>query len=694
MKKTLLTILLALAAAVQAPAYDLPSSTGTHRVSFQADTAGFNEYTREIGLEGNVRLEEFSADDKQLKLIRARTLTVNMASRTIVAPSDFVMDDATGTVYGKSAFFDYGNNSGTISGGRFLHKNFIFRGRSVSFDKDGYVYKKASLTSCDEEPPHYRLRASRLYLAPERYFLAYNTVFFVGKIPVFYFPVIYKPLGRGTPFVSSFFPGYDERNGFFIKSNYVYRVSPQTRVKAYLDYFSRRGVGMGGELDYRRPEKNISNISAYRIREYGASMDRWGLNGGYWHSFNRFNESDPAQYYSQSFFRLISDPSFNNDFFRTNPFAISMDKQASVAFTRKTNYTVTRVSAYGRDERSVENPERFKKAYESAPRLDFNTVPFSVLKLPVLNSFSGYFESAKEVDTPYYQKKGRGAWTVSKTVPLSRNVILSPSVFYDQAVFLSTAAVLDDAWIGRYGGSVNLRYDKLWGSLDLRYSLRRRMRENSFSVDRSSSDKGQELSSLYADLFIMPRHNTYFRARTSFDMRDYYTASFTRRLQPLTVEAYYAPRPSLDLYAEDSYSFADGNRSFVSQVSLGAGEHYFGAGVANYSTDSAAWVLSNTMGFRPWRGSKWRLEGVLRYRAVPAGFLEFSSFRFFEKAVSLYRDFHDFRTRWDYRVRAGGVKEFFFFVNLKMNDPVRYDSLDEKSRQFWHPWRQEGAVRD
>jgi hypothetical protein len=694
MNKKILVVLLMTGAALPAAAYELPSSTGTHRVRFEADSAGFNEYTRVIDLEGNVRLEELSAEGKQQKLIRARSLTVNMASRTIVSSSDFVMDDDTGTVYGKSAFFDYGNNSGVINEGRFLVKNFVFRGRSVKFDRDGYTYKKAGLTSCDEDPPHYRLRASRLYLAPERYFLAYNTVFFLGRIPVFYFPVIYKPLGGGTPFVSSFYPGYDERNGFFVKSNYAYKVNPETRVKVYLDYFAKRGVGMGGELDYRKPEKNISNISLYRIREYGRETDRWGINGGYWHSFSRFNESDPAQYYSQSFFRLLSDPAFNNDFFRTNPFAISPDKQASLAFTRKTNYTVTRLSVTGKDERSVADPEKFRRSYESAPRLDFNAMPFSMLRLPVLNSFGGYFENVREAGLPYYQKKGRGAWTVSKTVPLSRRVILSPSVFYDQSVLLSTASATGNSWVGRYGGNFNMRYDRLWGSLDLRYSVQRRKKENSFSLDVSSADKGQELESVYADLFIMPRHNAYFRMRTSYDLRTFKTASFADRMAPLIAEVYYAPRPSLDLYAEDSYSFSSGNRSFVAQATTGGKETYFGAGVANYSSDEKAWVISNTMGFRPWRNSRWRAEAVLRYRMVPNGVFEFESFRFFDKALTLYRDFHDFRTRWDFRVRSGGVKEFYFFVNLKMNDPVRYDSLEEKSRQYWHPWRQEGALRD
>lgn len=694
MKRTLYSLVLALAAALPAAAYDLPSATGTHRVRFEADAAGFNEYTRAIDLEGNVRLEELSPEGRQLKLVRARELTVDMASRTITAPSDFVLDDDTGTVYGKSGFFDYGKDTGYIREGRFHHHNFIFRGRLVSFDPGGYVYKKASLTSCDEDPPHYRLRASRIYLAPERYFLAYNTVFFLGRIPIFYFPVIYKPMGRGTPFVSSFFPGYDERNGLFVKSNYMYRVNPNTRVKAYLDYFSRRGVGMGGEFDYRQAEKNITNLALYRIREHGRETDRWGINGGYWHAFNRFNESDPAQYYGQAFFRLLSDPSFNNDFFRTNPFAVSPDKQASVAFTRKTNYTVTRLSAYGRDERSAADPEKFRKAYESAPRLDFNAVPFSLPGLPVLHSFGGFFENARDVGLPYYQKKGRAGWTVSKNLPLSRRVIMSPSVFYEQSIFLSTAASAGDTWIGRYGGAFNLRYDRFWGSLDVRYSYVRRLKENKFTDDLGAADKGQESDLLSGDLFIMPRRNAYFRARTGYDLRNYYAGSFAGRLSPLITEAYYAPRTSLDLYAQNSYSFASGNQAFVTQATAGGKETYFGVGAANYNTDSEAWVLSNTFGFSPWRASKWRAEAVLRYRMVPDGFAKFEAFKFFEKAITLYRDFHDFRTRWDFRVRAGGVNEFFFFVNLKMNDPVRYDSLEEKTRQFWHPWRQEGSMRD
>ena len=693
MKNNLLVALLLAGAVAPAAAYDLPVSTGTHRVHFNSDYAKFNEYTRAIDLEGNVKLEEFSADDKPVKLIRARFLTVNMDSRTVVSPSDFVMDDDTGTVYGKSGTMNYGTESGKITDGRFAYRNFIFRGRSVEFDKSGYIYKKASITSCDEEPPHYKLRSSRVKLVPDNYFLAYNNVFFVGKIPVFYLPVLYRPLVGGTPFVSIFRPGYDQRNGLFVKSTFVYRVSTTTRAKLFLDYFSRRGIGTGGELDYRKPEKNITNISVYRIKEHGNPVQRWGANGGYWHLLNRFNESDPAQYYSQGAFRLLSDPQVNNDFFRSNPFAVSPDEQASVAVTRKTNYTLTRLSASGRETNTADYT-RFQKANSSIPRLDFNTVPFTVLKLPVLNTFGGYFENARDEGLPYTQKRGNGVWNVSKAVPIAPRLTLSPSVFYNQSVFISTMSGSNDTWVGRYGGGATLRYDRFWGSLDLGYAYTRRMRNNKLENASGAPDRGQEVNSLSSQLFLMPRFNTYFKLSTAYDLRDYFNASFTRRLAPITAEAYYAPRAGIDVFATETYSLAGGSKSFVSQVNFGGKEDYFGFGVANYSTDPRGWVLNNTLGFRPGKTSAWRLELALRYRMLNDGGLNFSEINFFEKAVTLYKDFHDFRTRWNYRERSGGVREFFFYLNLKISEPSRKDDLEEKSREFWHPWRAEGELRD
>ena len=677
----------------QAQAYDLPSATGTHHMDFSADDGHFNEYTRVINLKGNAHIREISPEGKTVKVIRAVELSVNMASHTALFPGDFVMDDDTSTIYGKSGTFDYGSGSGIVSGGRQAYKNFVFRGSRMEFNDRRYLYRKASLTSCDDEPPHYRIKASRIYLVPNRYFLAYNNVFYLGGVPLLYFPVLYRPLGEGTPVTSSFHPGYDQRNGFYIKSNFGYKFTPNVRGKLFLDYFDKKGVGTGAEVDYYKPEKNVSNLSVYRIRETGAQRgDRWGVNGGYWHSFNRFSESDPARYYSQSFFRLLSDPQFNNDFFRNNPFAISPDAQASVAFTRQSNYTTTRLSV---SEHYARSPDltHFDKDREAAPRLDFNTAPFKLGPLPVLNSFSGFFESAKDPSPGYYQRRGGGTWTMAKSLPLVKHLTLSPSVFYNQSVFIATSSHSDNQFIGRYGSNLNMRYDRFWGALDLGYSYLRRLEVNRLTPDLSAPDRGEEASSLNSSVFIMPRSNFYAKMQTAYDLRDSFHAIFSKRLSPLVSELYYSLSKGLEVYFEDSYVFAEGNRSFVAQINAGDQVNYIRSGIANYNSDPDVYIFNQGLGFRPRVNSSWRVEGALRVKAVASGTLKFSDFTFFEKSVILYRNFHDFKTMWTVRWRPG-VRDFHFLINFKMNAPAAKDDLDEHSKKYWTPWRQEGEARD
>lgn len=695
MRAVLLALFILSAAFPEARAYDLPSSTGTHRVEFEADEASFNEYTRIIGLSGHVRLQEKDADNHVMKIIRAKEVSVDMNNKTVTSPSDFVIDSSTGSIYGRSGTVDYGKNKGTIKDARFTYGTFTFRGKEVSFDENRYVYRKASLTSCDAEPPHYRLKTSVIKIVPERYFLAYNCLLYLGKIPVFYFPVLYKPDGEGTPFTTYLFPGYDSRNGPYLKANFAYKINPETKVKVYLDYFSKKGIGTGGEFDFRRPEKNITNISAYRIRESGESFDRWALTGGYWHSFNNYNESASAHYYSQSYFRLLSDPQFNNHYFRSNPFAVSDDKYASVAFTRQSRYTITRLSARRRDIMPDDTAEDFIREEESSPRFDFFAVPFSIKGLPWLNSFSVYVESGREHAYEDYQKKGKAEWTVYKSIPLLRHITLAPSAFVSESMYLSTSTAMPDEWTGRYGGKVNLRLDQRWGSLDLGYAHTQRMRNSVWKDDLDSEDKGQERRGLYADLFIVPDYKTYFRARSGYDTRDYFSASAHDRIQPLVTEISYSPSAYSNFFAQDTYDFHGSSNSFIMQGRIGNRENYFGLGLSNYSSaggDDGAWIFHNTFGIKFYPKATWRLEGILRMRTV-ADEGHNNSLRFFEKTVSLYKDFHDFRTRLSFRSRPGGVKDVFFIVTLKMNEPQKED-LEQKAKEYWRPWREDGADRD
>ncbi len=663
----------------------LSISSQTKRVEFESGFSYYDSKNGDVYLSTGVVVRQIDANDFLLKKITSGEILLKSAESRIVMNSPFVMEDSSGTIKAEKGYYDYSRNEGLLKNGVFNLGRFIFRGKEIKVKDGSYSYRSASLTTCDLEEPHYRIAAHKISLSPGRYFVAYSTIFYLGRVPVFYFPVVYKPLGEGTPVLSQFYPGYDERNGFYIKSNYTYKFNRYSRAKVFLDYFSRKGFGTGTELDYYRPDKNISSISYYRINEYSRESERWGVNGGMWHSFNLENNSA----YFQTYARLLSDPGFNNDFFRSNPFAVSSEKQAGAAFTYNTSKTNTRLSYYTKYLSSQDNLS-FRHAYETAPRLDFNTSQMKILNLPFWNTWSFYAENSK-IDTPYYQNNLYGAWTISMPVKIYKTFNLYPSAFYYQNVHMSTSPSAADSFIGRYGANINARKTNSWGSIDLNFYSLRRNAKNKMSLDRNSSDGGVEKQELSLSVFKIRNSGSYLRFSGGYDLKDYnLQKDFSERFLPFAAEVY-SFSSNREIFLYDSYDISSGNKSFISQINFGGKDEYFGFGLSNYSTEKNEWIVSNSFGFDPRLPGKWRIEGVLRF------WTDFSGSKvktgFFEKSAVIYKDFHDFRTKFNFRVRKD-VKEFFVYLTLKMNDPYRNDEFSRKTDAFWRPWRKPGEARD
>jgi len=663
-------------------AYELPAPPSSHTLQFQADETYFYSKGKVINLKGHVVLDEVYGGSVT-KTIMAEEITVDISSQTAVSPGKIVLKQNGLTVTGDSGEFDYEKGVGIVRKGRLKAGGVIFEGKKLTLSQNRFVYRHASLTTCDYIPPHYRITSSLVDLEPERRFIAFNNFMFIGKIPVFYFPVLYKPMGKGTPFISSFYPGYNERNGFYLKSNYMYRFTPFSRGKIYLDYFSRKGFGTGGEYNYHRKEKNLTNISYYRIREYGNKRERQGMSGGFWHYFGAGKR---YSYYGQSFFRWLSDPGFNNDYFRDNPFSVSAGKEANVAFTLRGLKSVMRVSAASKYTRnSVTN--NFEKSYESAPKLEYSASGIKFRKLPFVHNFNFNFQNSREENVSYYQKKGGADWNVTTNYRISKSFTFYPSFLWNQAVMLSTSAFVSDKWVGRWQSNLVLRYDRLWGNVDLNYFYRERLKSNKLKKDIHSSDSGEEKNSFGVEVFVRPNYRMYFRGVAEYDLRNYISGGFTERLSDISAEFYVKPSLKRSFFIQDVYSPSKGNQSFVAEAEWGQ-ENYLKVGVANYKSDKNDFFISNKIGFAG--GKSWRVEGVARYRARRGKGISLKGVNFYEKSFVLYKDFHDFRTNWRVSSR-NGVKEFSFFVNLKWNPPGK---KTDKADRYWHPWRSKDMMRD
>ena len=77
------------------------------------------------------------------------------------------------------------------------------------------AFRNATMTFCDEEDPHWKIWASKIWLLPGGEFAFLNAVLFIGHVPVMYLPAFYYPKDE-LIFNPTF--GYDARKGYFFNS--------------------------------------------------------------------------------------------------------------------------------------------------------------------------------------------------------------------------------------------------------------------------------------------------------------------------------------------------------------------------------------------------------------------------------------------------------------------------------------------
>lgn len=94
-------------------------------------------------------------------------------------------------------------------------------GRSES---NTIAFKNGVLTFCDDEDPHWNIKASRIWLLPGGEFAFLNALLYVGVVPVFYLPAFYYP--KDELIFNPVF-GHEKRRGYYNQNTfYLYGRKP------------------------------------------------------------------------------------------------------------------------------------------------------------------------------------------------------------------------------------------------------------------------------------------------------------------------------------------------------------------------------------------------------------------------------------------------------------------------------------
>lgn len=674
--------------------YELPPppevSTGTIRLEFSADRVEYESSTGTVRLEGRVVVRESTTT------LRADALTLDTRRRSAKAEGFLLVDDGVAAMHGEGGEFEFESHTGVLYNAKAQAGDWRVSGRRLKIAPGNALdYRGAWFTGCSVEKPHYHFRSSRLKVVPKKHLFATNAVFYLGRVPILYSPFIYKSLKPAHLLRVKIEPGYDRRNGPFVKSTLATEHGPNHSSRLYLDYYSSQGVGAGAELQRRRGLDSRGVLFGYRIRETHNGRERWAILGNQYEAFY-------SSFAFQGRLQLQSDGDFNNHYARASAFRVTpeLNNSAAVVYHRR-NWT-TRL---GTSRIDVAEANRFDyvRQEERAPRLEIQSAPLRIWRLPWLNSFSANAESNVKRGRAYTERLVSGAWEGTRMVPLARGVSFTPKVGYsqtylnrfEQAADFSSTDTVKDAFVGRWSTEGNLRFATIIGDWDFGHRFQRRQKANTLTDDAGAIDHGIETNLIFLQDAFRPTRRILARVGSGYDHRVFRDRSlgFRERVQPILGELIYTPRGPWSVVLRDEYALQDGNRSVIASAQYGEDDGRFvGAGAVYNRAQPDSYFGDLRFGWANSTGS-WRVGGALRGLAVSRGGpQELSRLRLFEKELQLSRRWHDFFTRAIVRLRPGGVKEFQIRIEMILPTFDRARAARRDWEAEWFPERASGAV--
>ncbi len=657
-------------------------------------------------------------------MIHESTYTVRadevwLDDRTRVARSrGFIMvDDGGSALYGYDGRFNLADHTGSLERPVAGHGDWrVHAGEAeLSRVKTGrrIDYWMADFTSCDYQPPHYHFHSHHLLVYPGRSFWGFNNVFYIGKYPLLYSPLLYKslePAGKNALNLKMQ-PGYDKRNGAFVKATQTHAWTPTTYSKLFLDWYSQQGLGEGTELEHH-DGGNRAMLMGYHVRENVTHDERWSGLGDLSQTFG-------SSVTVQGRLQEQSDPNFNNDYNRSNTFMVTPELVNNGAVVYHTAKYTARVAYNSIQDAYLPGTStlapgvlpfgqtKYLQTTEDAPSVQFQTAPLQFHKVPWLNTFNANTDSNYTIGRDYIQQTVAGGWQATRSIALAPGVTMTPLATYTETVYnrfdeLSNstgpvggvAQTYLDAAVGRYTAQDTVRFDTLAGALDVGYAYTRRLAPGTFSNDAGASDHGIEQSLATVEDAFRPTRKIFVRATTGYDFRTftYQTLQAKDRIQPITGEVYYTPRSSLTLSLRDNYQVDMGNQSMLADATWGDPLGTFAEASAGYNLGEADQYISSVLvGYEP-STFTWRVTAALRsVVATPGAPQQLSRFQLFDKELTFTKRWHDFYGQALVMLRPGGVKEYSARVQLRLPSEKETAVEHRDWESEWFPERKNGT---
>ncbi len=150
---------------------------------------------------------------------------------------------------------------------------------SVVSDSETIV-ENGTFTTDDSENPSFHLRAKKVRIYENDRVVFQNVAFYIGKVPVFWWPYLYQSLDDAFSFSIS--PAYLSSWGPSLLTQVTFPITKEIHGRVRFDYRARRGEALGFETEIKHGtnKDNLASLRTYYLQDQNPLLNRTNLPRG------------------------------------------------------------------------------------------------------------------------------------------------------------------------------------------------------------------------------------------------------------------------------------------------------------------------------------------------------------------------------------------------------------------------------
>lgn len=303
-----------------------------------ADSGRYNSQTHEVYVEGHVRIY------RDVNMYVGESATYNIDTKEIQANTM------------QTEYFPYFVSGATIT----------------SISENAYRITNGDFTTHDAPKSDFHMRARTVRVYEDEYVVFQNVTFYVGKVPIFWWPYIYQRLDDAFSFSIS--PAYLSSWGPSLLTQVTFPIRDNISGRLRLDYRSRRGVAVGFDSDirYGRDDKSWALLKTYYLQDQNPLINRTDVprglvSAGRYRVTVRDYTDFGSGFYGMADVTKMSDPFVLQDFFHGD-FRLDPQPDAMIAVAKRESlYTLTAITRFQANE-FFDQTERLPEVVLDVPR--------------------------------------------------------------------------------------------------------------------------------------------------------------------------------------------------------------------------------------------------------------------------------------------------------------------------------------